>query len=321
MLRAADLFAGGGGFTEGAKLAGAQVLWASNHWTKAVEVHSLRHPDVEHSCQDLNQADFSKMPDHELLLASPACQGHSHAGNVARAAWGLKFNPHDTSRSTAWAVISAAEAKRPEWVLVENVPRFSQWQLFSVWRSALVELGYSIETMILDAADFGAPQNRKRLFIVGRLGRAPELAGRFVEPARGAAQRSSWAQMRSILDVEGGSGWAPVKSKSAKVRERVERSRARHGSVFLTQHVRDHFGRSLAQPLPTITCGDQMAIVRDDEMRPLSVAEYLAGQGFARDYLDGIGMTRREAVRIVGNAVAVPVARALVEAICSAGFH
>ncbi len=53
-----DLFAGAGGSSEGARQAGARVVWAANHWPLAVEVHELNHPETAHACQDLTQADF-----------------------------------------------------------------------------------------------------------------------------------------------------------------------------------------------------------------------------------------------------------------------
>jgi DNA (cytosine-5)-methyltransferase 1 len=76
-MRAVDLFAGLGGFTEGATRAGVQVVWAANHWKAAVDVHARNHPHTDHACQDLRQADWGSVPAHDLLLASPACQGHS----------------------------------------------------------------------------------------------------------------------------------------------------------------------------------------------------------------------------------------------------
>lgn len=307
---AIDLFAGAGGFTEGATRAGARVVWAANHWKLAVDVHAARHPQTEHQCQDLHQANWARVPDHDVMLASPACQGHSNAGQPARASWGLQWNAHDDARSTAWAVVSAAEVKRPRWIVVENVPRFADWTLFRHWRGALETLGYALEAHVLDAADYGAPQNRRRLFVVGRLGAPPSL-GSALEIARVDA----WRAMASIVDVHGGAGWAPVAAKSDAVRARVARGRARYGDVFMTQHVKNHPGRSIHAPLPTITCGDQMCVVNGDRMRPLSVGEYLAGQGFSTDYFTGVRLSRREAVALVGNAVAVPVASALVSAI------
>ncbi len=77
-----DLFAGAGGSTEGARMAGARVLWAADHWPLAVEVHQRNHPDTEHVCQDLHQCDWSAVPSCDLVLASPACQGHSRAASA-----------------------------------------------------------------------------------------------------------------------------------------------------------------------------------------------------------------------------------------------
>lgn len=71
-MNAIDLFAGAGGFTTGATLAGCSVLWAANHWPTAVKWHAANHPGTEHACQDLQQADFRAAPAHDLLLASPA---------------------------------------------------------------------------------------------------------------------------------------------------------------------------------------------------------------------------------------------------------
>lgn len=61
-LTACDLFAGAGGMSTGAKMAGVDVLWAANHWKLAVDIHSRNHPGAEHECQDLHQADWSLVP-------------------------------------------------------------------------------------------------------------------------------------------------------------------------------------------------------------------------------------------------------------------
>lgn len=78
-LTAIDLFAGCGGSSEGARLAGVTVKLALNHWPVAVATHALNHPFIEHCTQDLQQADFTGFPDSDVLMASPACQGHSDA--------------------------------------------------------------------------------------------------------------------------------------------------------------------------------------------------------------------------------------------------
>ncbi len=97
-MRAIDLFAGIGGFSEGARQANIDVVWAANHWELAVQYHSANHPHTEHVCQDLHQAAWDQCPKHDILLASPACQGHTHAR-------GKEKPHHDAQRSTAWAVV------------------------------------------------------------------------------------------------------------------------------------------------------------------------------------------------------------------------
>jgi DNA (cytosine-5)-methyltransferase 1 len=67
-MNAIDLFAGLGGFTEGAEMAGVRVVWAANHWRAAVDMHSANHPDTEHACQDLHQTDWSQVPAHDLMM-------------------------------------------------------------------------------------------------------------------------------------------------------------------------------------------------------------------------------------------------------------
>jgi site-specific DNA-cytosine methylase len=81
-MTAIDLFAGFGGNTQGAKRAGVKVLWAANHNRRAVDLHAANHPETEHSCQDLHQADFHEAPDHNALLGSPDCTGHTDARGV-----------------------------------------------------------------------------------------------------------------------------------------------------------------------------------------------------------------------------------------------
>lgn len=70
-----DLFAGGGGFSTGATMAGCNVVWAANHWPEAVKWHAVNHPGAIHVCQDLHQARWEQVPAHDLMLASPLLPG------------------------------------------------------------------------------------------------------------------------------------------------------------------------------------------------------------------------------------------------------
>jgi DNA (cytosine-5)-methyltransferase 1 len=307
-MQFADLFAGWGGFTEGASTAGATPVYAANHWDIAVAAHAANHPGAIHECQDLNQANFYDIPDIDLLLASPACQGHSQAAQPSRKRDGSVKRHHDALRSTAWAVVSAADAKRPEFLVVENVADFKRWQLYPVWKLALETLGYRLEEHLLTASHMGVPQRRKRLFVIGvKADNAPGLSfEREVEPGFGPC-----------IDWDKGH-WTQVDSKSAQVRKRVLAGRARHGARFLTQHVTGHKGVSLSEPIRTITCQDQWAIVDGDRMRPLTLRENARAMGFRDSYQVPEVATRRDAVKGFGNAVCPPQAERIVRKLMAA---
>jgi DNA (cytosine-5)-methyltransferase 1 len=294
-MKAVDLFAGWGGFTLGAEDAGVEVVWAANHWPLAVETHILNHPRVVHECQDLRQADWSRLPPYELLLASPACQGHSQASQPKRRLY------HNAMRATAWSVVDCAEVTRPKALIVENVPDFQRWQLYPQWRSALEALGYVLTESLQRATWHDVPQRRERLFVVGTRGRAFEFNTTIIarEPAFGPC--IEW-------DAP---GWRPVTGTTDVAKARIAKGRANHGDRFLSQHVTGHPGVSLDEPIRTITCKDQWIVVNGDVYRPLTLREYARAQSFP-DSFRWPKATRADVVRGIGNAVPRLMARNIV---------
>jgi DNA (cytosine-5)-methyltransferase 1 len=300
-MKAIDLFAGAGGFTTGAEMAGCTVVWAANHWQSAVDVHAANHPDTEHVCQDLHQANWENVPAHDLLLASPCCQGHSKARGKASG------NPqHDASRSTAWAVVSAVEYHRPYAGVVENVPEFLKWALYPAWRQALEALGYCLTPMIVDAADHGVPQHRERLFIVLTRSERPLMLN---------LPKRDYVAASSFLDFRAGN-WSKIDKpgRAAATLARIANGRRVHGDRFLTAYYGNEAGgRSLNRPLGTVTTRDRYALVDGDRMRMLSAQEDRAAMGFPADYkLPG---QHRLAVHMLGNAVCPPPACDIINAI------
>lgn len=284
-----DLFAGAGGFSTGATMAGCNVAWAANHWPDAVEWHSRNHPNSAHICQDLHQADWSQVPAHDLMLASPCCQGHSKARGKASG------NPqHDASRSTAWAVVSAAEYHRPPAILVENVPEFLDWQLYRPWVLAMQALGYAVSPHVVDAADLGAPQNRIRMFLV---------LTQSAQPLKLNLPTLDHLPAASFIDFEAGR-WQPIEKpgRAAATLERVRAGRATHGDRFLISYYGNtKTGRSLDRPIGTITTRDRWAIVDGDRMRMLSRWECRSAMSFPDTYQ--LPDNHRLAVHLLGNAV------------------
>jgi DNA (cytosine-5)-methyltransferase 1 len=303
-MKAIDLFAGAGGFSTGATMAGVQVVWAANHWPAAVQVHANNHPHTAHACQDLQQADWTQVPAHDLLLASPACQGHSRARG--------KDKPHhDAQRSTAWAVVSAAECHRPQGVVVENVPEFAAWTLFPAWCAAMNALGYALAPMVLDAADHGVPQHRRRLFIVGTRSQHPVTLQLPRREHAGIGASIDWAAGR----------WSPIDKpgRSLATLERIRNGRARHGQRFVAPYFGSGSGltgRCISRPIGTITTRDRWALVDGDYMRMLSATEAKRAMGFPDGYQ--LPERHKDAMHMLGNAVVPAVAADVINALRAA---
>ncbi|SEO64138.1 DNA (cytosine-5)-methyltransferase 1 [Luteibacter sp. UNC138MFCol5.1] len=298
-LDVGDLFAGLGGFSEGARAAGCNVVYAANHWPAAVAVHAANHPETTHACQDLQQTNFALLPHLDLLLASPACQGHSRARGKERP-------HHDSLRSTAWAVVAALEAKKPYAFVVENVKEFVKWAMFEAWKAAIEALGYSISIYFIDAADHGVPQHRVRVFIVGT---------RSANSIQLRLPRREHVPASTFIDF-GAGRWSPIEKpgRAEKTLTRVLAGRAAHGDRFLTAYFGNEWGgRSIHRPIGTVTTRDRYAVVDGDRMRMLTAEEYRHAMGFPSDYQ--LPKNHRDAVHMLGNAVCPRVATDVINAI------
>lgn len=306
MQTAIDLFSGFGGWTRGGKDAGLNVLWAANHWPSAVEWHTKNNPETQHVCQDLHQADWSQVPKHDVMLASPCCQGHTKARGKASG------NPqHDNSRSTAWAPVANAEVNRPDFAIIENVPEFMDWILYPAWADAMRRLGYSLAPHIVDCADLGVPQHRVRLFMV---------CSRSKAPLHLQLQQHQHVPSSEIIDFNVGK-WSPIikPGRAVSTLNRVKNGRERFGERFVMPYYGSGSGltgRSLDRPIGTITTLDRWAVVDRDRMRMITADEAMAAQSFPKDTLRPDN--HRLAMHMTGNAVPPLAGRRIIEALRAA---
>lgn len=300
-LKAIDLFAGAGGTTTGAKMAGLEILWAANHNPTAVQYHALNHPEVIHACQDLQQADWSQVPEHDVLFASPCCQGHSRASGKKR-----RTMKADLSRSTAWAIVSCLEAHRTPIAIIENVADFLKWELFRPWEIAMNSLGYSLSFNHLNASQFGIPQNRQRLFIV---------ATRSKSPIELKFSKFDIVPARNIIDLSlEGHEWDLVTNRVEALQRRVANGRKAFGEIFLdAAYGTEKGGRSLDKPLGTITTVNKHSLVIGDKIRPLTILEQAKAQSFADNYQWPESKTITKL--FIGNAVPPVMAREITKAV------
>lgn len=263
-----DLFSGGGGASLGIEMAiGRPVDIAIDRNQDAIDMHAANHPHTIHVRSDLlleaNPKALTAGQDVGLVWLSPDCRHFSIAKG------GTPVSP--AVRALAWVAVKWAKAAKPRVIILENVREFLTWgplngdkpcphrkgELFKKWLLALHREGYETDFRALDAADYGVPTHRKRLFLVARRDGQPI---RWPEPTHGPGRGKPWRMAAECID------WSlPCRSIFARERPLAEATMKRiargikqfvidASEPFILQLT--HGGRlvPLTKPLPTITC-------------------------------------------------------------------
>lgn len=160
-----DLFAGAGGLSLGAQMAGIDVVLAVEKDPNAAKTYAHNHPKTKLIIDDvknLNDINISDKKDVRILFGGPPCQGFSTSNQRTR----TKDNPNN------WLfreIIRIAKKWKPDWVLIENVKGIIETEKGLFYNSILDELsklGYTCTANILCASCFGVPQTRTRFFMI-----------------------------------------------------------------------------------------------------------------------------------------------------------
>ncbi|SDB20104.1 DNA (cytosine-5)-methyltransferase 1 [Flavobacteriaceae bacterium MAR_2010_188] len=173
-LKVVELFAGVGGFRLGLEKSPFKVIW-SNQWepsTKtqhASKVYEARFGSENHFNQDIATIDVAEIPDHDILVGGFPCQDYSVATTLNNSK-GLKGK----KGVLWWSIhkILEIKKKKPKYLLLENVDRLlkspsqQRGRDFAVMLQSLNELDYAVEWRVINAADYGMPQRRRRIFIL-----------------------------------------------------------------------------------------------------------------------------------------------------------
>ena len=150
-----------GGLSLGLHLAGWQVCASIEIEANAVETHKLNLPDVNVLNEDVCDLDFRQFQDVDLVAGGPPCQPFSVAG---------KQLAKSDDRDMVPQFIRAVDEIRPRAFLMENVPGLltEKHKQYKTWViDKFHSLGYTVHLSVLDAAYYGVPQHRKRVFFVG----------------------------------------------------------------------------------------------------------------------------------------------------------
>lgn len=212
-MRHASFFSGVGGLDLGFHRAGITTVSVSEIDPYASSVLAERFPDAPNLGNILEVA-ANDIPDADIWSGGFPCQDLSAAGQRRGFAAG-------TRSSLAFRFLDLVEQRRPNWLLLENVPGLltsNRGADFARLLSEMVELGYSVAWRVLDAQHFGVAQRRRRVFIVGNLGadRAAEVLFECESCERHPAPRKSQGQ--------GAASGAAARTGIARERNNQERS-------------------------------------------------------------------------------------------------
>jgi DNA (cytosine-5)-methyltransferase 1 len=249
-LTAVDLFCGGGGLTVGLKQAGFRVVSAVEMEAHAFSTYKANHPDVHAYKQDIRTIRGKDLKKHspsgkiDLLAGCPPCQGFSSLT--------AKYRRNDPRNALVREMARLVRELKPTVVMMENVPGLTQKgrKFFNEFLSTLDSLGYQYNFDVLQVADYGVPQSRRRLVLLAGRGfevqlptpshaRVPEgrlrpwkTVGKAIrgmrEPVRleeavlnGGVQQYNWHVVRTLSDknlsrlrkAKPGSSWLKIPSR------------------------------------------------------------------------------------------------------------
>ena len=196
-----DLFAGVGGLSLGFEQAGFQVVLANEYDPEIAAAYQKNHQTTKMVVGDITKLDLEETfgplaGNVDVIIGGPPCQGFSQKGQ--------RKTIHDKRNFLFQYYVKVVELVRPKYFVMENVPNLltAEKGYFQKEIAALFhEMGYSLNAGVLNAADYGVPQNRRRAVILGkRDGAAPEL------PRRQDRRVTIWDAIGDLAFLSSGEG-------------------------------------------------------------------------------------------------------------------
>ena len=344
-LAAIDLFAGGGGLTVGLKRAGFEVVSAVEKEKHACATYRANHPEVHLLEQDITEVsgdDLKNLAEHgeiDLLAGCPPCQGYTSLN---------KDGIDDPRNRLIFEISRLAEEIRPRAIMMENVPGLTTkgTDQYEELKANLKTLGYELDNSaeVLQAADYGVPQERRRLVILAGLGFEIELPS----PTHSKDGENGLSLWKSVADAIGGkkyigdpltlseakgqgdirqSDWHVVRDLSEQNQLRIAVAVPGQSWAAIPEHLRPecHRGNYIGftnvygrmewrQPSPTITGGcttfSKGRFGHPVKDRTISVREAALLQTFPRNYLFDIPYMEH-VCNVIGNALPCDFAEVL----------
>jgi DNA (cytosine-5)-methyltransferase 1 len=329
-MKAVELFAGVGGFRLGLERAGHRVIWA-NEWDKFAAQTYDKNFGGYIDRRDITQIPAEEIPAHDLICGGFPCQAFSVAGR--RRGFG------ETRGTLFFEIVRIAAHHKTKYLLLENVKNLIHHdggRTFTTILRALDELGYDCQWQVLNSKDFGVPQNRERVIIVGHLRGQPRpqifplgASGGLAVPARGEARPE--AAFSGALSATSRTGRPRVSELHIVQRPRGKNAGGTHEIapaltgksyqdnnhvVAIAMRGRDGVNTpepradGLANALRASGGGSDKGFVADKEhIRRLTPLECERLQGFPDGWTAGVSDAQR--YKQMGNAVTVNVIEAV----------
>lgn len=302
-FRFIDLFAGIGGIRLGFEHVGGHCVFSSDFDEDACTTYYANFG--EHPKGDIKQIDARSIPDFDILLAGFPCQAFSIIGKQ-------EGFSNETSGTLFFEIERILKEKRPPAFLLENVRNLvahDNGNTFRTIKSHLERLGYHVHSKVLNALDYGVPQKRERIFIVGFL---DDVDFSFPEPVLAEKRQTLSDILESNVDPK------------YFVREEIKRSRLErlkdknYPKPYISHE--NMAGSITPHPYSSALRAGASAnyILINDERRPTE-REMLRIQGFPDSFK--IVLPYSKVKRQCGNSVAVPVIKAIAHEMISALKH
>lgn len=298
-----DLFAGIGGTRIGFWQTGkTEVVFSSEIDKHAVKTYYANFGEIP--VGDITQIDASLIPDHDILVGGFPCQAFSQAG--------LKRGFEDTRGTLFFDIARILKEKQPKAFLLENVKnltRHDQGKTFEVIMNTLEELGYAVTPKLYKAKDFGVPQNRERIYIIGFNKQAVKNYDEFCLPDPPKDKTRVGDILDSYVDPK-----YTISDKLWSGHQRRKKENKENGKGF-------GYGLFSSDSAYTNTIsaryykdGSEILIAQGDKNpRKITPREAARLQGFPEEFI--IPVSDTQAYKQFGNSVAVPVIRAIAESI------
>lgn len=293
MYKTIDLFSGIGGIRLGFEKYGCTNVFSSEWDRYAQQMYEANFGEKPFG--DINDIDPSDIPDHDILLAGFPCQPFSIAGK------GLGFE--DTRGTLFFNIAEILKTKQPKAFLLENVKRLTthdSGRTFRIILETLKQLGYTVYFKVLNTLDFGLPQKRERIYIVGFSDNIPFY---FPEPIN--TYRSLSELLENDQDVEP----SYFLSDALKQKRLAALKKAPPTPSIWHENIG---GNVSALPYScALRAGGSYNYLVVNGVRRLTGREMLRLQGFPDDFK--INIPYSQVRKVAGNSVSVPVIEAIAE--------